>query len=143
MTARLSREEARRILGDALVGKKQKFNRPPTSELRYDGFLFDSKGELSRYCQLKAIQRAKRIHDLVVHPTFPITINGFFVCDVELDFQYRITRGDIDEIIYEDVKVEATNTHLSRLKRKLLGAVHGIKVKLITPPRKGWAEYGP
>lgn len=136
---RLSKEEARRIFGDA-AGKKQKFNRPATSELRYDDILFDSKGEVTRYCQLKTLQSAGRIRDLVVHPTFPIEINQIPVCEVELDFQYRTER---DEVIYEDVKVDVTNTAYSRLKRKLLWAAHGITVKLIAVPRKGWADYGP
>lgn len=46
-------------------GSKKKKDKPTL-----DGFVFDSSGELKRYCELKLLVRAKQIKGLEVHPKF-------------------------------------------------------------------------
>ena len=134
MTLRLTREEAR-ALGIDEAGKRHKFGAETDKNLlTMDGFVFKSKLEISRYAQLKQMERAKRIHSLKVKPVFPIMINETRVCDVELDFAY--TQDAVR--IYEDAK--GCDNALSRLKRKMVEAAYGIKVNLPRAQRKGWAR---
>lgn len=94
-----------------------------------DGIYFDSKREAARYTELNFMRQAKKIKDLECHPSFPIDYNDNRICMVELDFRYfDVTRG---EYVFEDVKSPGTNNALSKLKRKLVEAFHGIKVELI------------
>ena len=94
-----------------------------------DGYRFLSQLELGRYRQLKLLTKAKgqdQIYDLAVHPKYPIFINQAFICMVELDFQYRDSR---ETLRVEDTK--GVDTALSKLKRKLVEAVHNVKVELV------------
>ena len=91
-----------------------------------DGYKFDSLAEAARYCELKLMIRAKVITDLEIHPKFSIDIAGMHVCTVIADFAYNdCTIGPV----VEDVK--GMDTVVSRLKRKLVEAVHGIKIKVV------------
>lgn len=94
-----------------------------------DGHRFLSQLELRRYKDLKLLTKAKghdRIYDLQIHPQYPIFLNSRHICMVELDFQYRDTRGTLH---VEDTK--GVDTSLSKLKRKLVEAVHSITVELV------------
>lgn len=103
-----------------------------------DGIRFHSGGEANRYIQLKLMQKAGYISDLVLQPKFPIVINGSPVkirsagypngraVSYFADFKYKDDKGV--EIV-EDFKGMDTST--SRLKRALVESIYGIKV-LIT-----------
>ena len=94
-----------------------------------DGHRFLSQLELGRYQELKLLTKAKgneRIYELQLHPQYPIFINSRHICMVELDFQYRDSRGTLH---VEDTK--GVDTVLSKLKRKLVEAVHSLKVELV------------
>lgn len=93
--------------------------------VQIDGIWFDSKREGARYEELKMMYKAGLIRELICHPSFEIGINGVFICDVVLDFQYR----GADSFIYEDVK--GKDNPLSALKRKLVEAEYGITVELV------------
>jgi len=103
-------------------------NKYGAKKIVIDGYTFDSKAEGKRYSALKLMLDAGKIATLALHPAFPIYIKGIFICDVELDFMYRISKDD-DVKIYEDVK--GKDTGISRLKRKMVEAEYGIKVELI------------
>jgi hypothetical protein len=90
-----------------------------------DGYTFDSQMEARRYAQLKILVHAGAIQNLEIHPRYPIAINGKKICAVILDFQYT----QAGKLIVEDVK--GRDTPLSRLKRKLVEALHPITVTLI------------
>lgn len=106
-----------------------KYRAKPTE---IDGIRFKSLGEANRYCQLKLQQAAGEIADLTCHPIWQIKINNIKVCKVELDFGYwDKTKG---EYIYEDFK--GCDNAMSKLKRKLLAACHGIAVLITGRKRK-------
>lgn len=96
-----------------------------------DGIAFDSKAEARRYSELKLCQQARTIYELKLQPKLSIEINGTKVCNVILDFSYQLAPvlRWAELPIYEDVK--GRDNALSKLKRKLVEAQYGIKVKLI------------
>lgn len=118
----------------ALITKKKrnKFNAKTTT---IDGITFDSKAEAERYADLKLLVRTGRIMELVIHPTFTILINNKLICNVELDFTYL--DKDYGIYVYEDVKGgKATNTPMSKLKRKMLEAYKSITVTIVNTPKR-------
>ena len=103
--------------------KKHKYG---AIKVKDDGYTFDSKMEYRRYKELLILQRAGEIQNLMVHPFFTIEINDIMVSKVILDFAYHDKNH---KAVYEDVK--GFDTPISRLKRKLVKAVHGIDVEVI------------
>lgn len=93
-----------------------------------DGIIFDSTAESRRYEVLKDRQDKGEISELKLQPTYEIVINEKVVCKVKLDFEYL--EHATGEYITEDVK--GLDTAVSRLKRKLVLAAHGVDVRLIT-----------
>lgn len=85
---------------------------------------FDSKKEARRAGELKLLQRAGHIIDLVIHPRYRIDIAGFHVCDYEADFQYRNWKNG--QLVVEDCK--GVQTAVYKIKKKLMRAVHGIEI---------------
>ena len=114
--------QVEKMLGHKPLNRRRhKYN---AVKVQIDGIKFDSKAEARRYGELKLIDP----NSLIVHPRFPIRVNGITVCDVVLDFQYWPSPGDCQPI-YEDVK--GVDTAVSRLKRKMVEAAYGIKVQVI------------
>ena len=98
-------------------------NKYGAKKVKADGYIFDSQMEFRRYCELKMLEKAKEISMLTVHPKLPIKINNVLVCNVELDFSYRMHAPKRPfKIKYEDTK--GFDTAISRLKRKLLKAAY-------------------
>lgn len=104
--------------------KKNKYN---AKKAVVDGITFDSVAESTRYGKLALMQRAGLIADLVTHPEFRIEMNGTPICRVVLDFSYKNIKTG--KTIYEDLK--GKDNALSKLKRKLVSAVHLIDVEII------------
>ena len=92
------------------------------------GITFDSKAEANRYCDLVNLEKANAICDLERQPKYPITINGVHICNVILDSRY-FDRIEGRERI-EDVK--GKDNALSRPKRKMVEAQHGITVEVVS-----------
>lgn len=92
-----------------------------------DGLRFPSKREASRYSALKTRMLAHQITDLELQPTYSIDFNGFHICKVKLDFRYY----DIatERMVIEDSK--GMDNALSKLKRKLVKAFHGVEVVIV------------
>lgn len=89
---------------------------------RVDGYAFDSKAEANRYHQLVLLQRGRVIEGLLVHPRYPLTVEGALICVYEGDFSYMENR----QAVVEDVKGFATDVY--KLKAKLFKALYpGIK----------------
>lgn len=108
----------------AQAGRKR--NKYGAVKCEIDGYKFDSLAEGRHYGTLKLRLQAGEISKLLVHPKFPITINGVKVCDYIADFAYE-ERGDL---VVEDVKGAATRKLATyRLKRRLMAACYGIEVK--------------
>lgn len=102
--------------------RKSKYRAKPTT---VDGIRFASKAEAIRYNVLKARELAGQLSKLELQPAYEIFLNGRKICKVRLDFRYI---KDGCEVI-EDVK--GFDNPLSRLKRALVEAAHGIKVIII------------
>mgnify|MGYP001563775355 FL=1 len=95
-----------------------------------DGYRFDSLAEHKRYGELCLLEKAGAIiGTLEVHPAYSIDWNGEedkHICTVILDFRYRDKKGRVH---VEDIKGQ--DNALSRLKRKLVEAAHGITVEIV------------
>jgi dsDNA-binding SOS-regulon protein len=88
-----------------------------------DGIWFPSKKERDRYAALKLLERAGKITDLTLQPSFTLTVNAIKVATYRADFQYTTKTG---EVIIEDVK--GMKTPVYKLKKKMVEAQYGIKV---------------
>ncbi len=83
-----------------------------------DDITFHSKKEASRYVELKLMQEAGFISNLVTQPEIPLIVNGKKIGKYIGDFSY--TEGG--KSIIEDVKSKPTMTPVYRLKKKILAA---------------------
>lgn len=94
------------------------------------GHIHDSKLEAKRCNELSAMLDAGEIADLEYQPTFPVSINGKYVCKYVADFSWMI--GDCR--IIEDAK--GMTTPVFNLKKKLVEAIYPGVVITLYPPRK-------
>lgn len=93
-----------------------------------DGITFDSKREAKRYQDLKLLQRAGEIQDLVVDKAslrYKLEVNGVLIGKYTGDFGY--TEKGVR--ILEDVKGVRTRDYI--LRKKLMKALYGIDIKEI------------
>lgn len=89
--------------------------------------------ELRRYKELKLLERAGEISDLIVHPVFPfyyrgldfdaksVSLHGF---DYIADFQYFDDEG---KLVIEDVKGGKV-TDVYALKKRLIEGYYGFQI---------------
>jgi hypothetical protein len=88
-----------------------------------DGVTFDSKREANRYLELKFLQAAGEIQDLILQPSFELRVDGGKVVGKYFaDFKYRVGM----KVVIEDAK--GVRTDVYRLKKKIVEAVYGIKI---------------
>lgn len=126
----VSSEEARKMLDEAK--KKPRKNKYGAVRTVVDGYAFDSQAEATDYINLKTLRSAGKIKDLTLHPKFPIYIANKLtdamtkVCDVELDFMFF----DIEKKAIRIVDRKGRDNALSKLKRKMIEAQHGIVVEV-------------
>ena len=106
---------------------KQKPNKYGAIRTEVDGITFMSKGEATRFLYLKLRQKAGEIRDLELQPCYSIEINGKHICKVYLDFRYFDIA--LNQVIIEDYK--GIDNNLSKIKRLLAEAQHGIKVTIV------------
>lgn len=94
-------------------------------KVEIDGHLFDSTSEGERYLDLKILEQAGKITDLILQPPFKYYEDDKFIFTYKADFGYT---QDGDRII-EDVKsVYTAKIPLFRLKKKLIEAKFKIKI---------------
>lgn len=98
-----------------------KFN---AKTLVHDGVRFASHAEAKRYFQLCFLRKIGALDELVVHPVFPLHVNGRLLGKYIADFSYRWD----GRLVVEDVKSKPTMTPLYRWKRKHLKAELGLEV---------------
>lgn len=99
-----------------------------------DGYTFDSGKEANRYIQLKLLQRAGEITDLVLQPKFWLSINDRPIllkskgfpngrrATFKPDFQYM--RGKDGKTVVEDVKSPATRTEAYVLRKGIFEVMY-------------------
>ncbi len=97
-----------------------------------DGHRFSSQGEGLRFRELKILDKAGNIRNLVLQPRYEIRINNMKICTYVGDFSYEqgISGGLSWESILEDYKCVLTPIY--KLKKKLVKAVHDIEITEIT-----------
>lgn len=115
------RKQAERKLGAS-------YNKYGASKTVIDGIKFDSKKEADFYAELKLLEKAEVISDLVLQPVF--VLQDAFVCKGKkiraityvADFKYR--QGDKTVV----VDVKGMRTDVYKLKRKLFLKRYGDQV---------------
>ena len=114
-----------------------------------DGQKFDSKAEARRYGELKALEKAGEIRGLALHPSLPLEVNGVLVAIYVADFTYYDLKAG--KFVVEDVKgymrrkskakrprgdgtvlSSAPHVRVFEIKRKLLKALYGVEVKIVS-----------
>lgn len=109
------------------VTKGPKFHNRKTT---VDNLVFDSAKEARRYQELKLLQQAGKIRGLRLQESFDLRVNGVHIAKYRCDFSYFDRDPNVFAWTYEDVKGgQATVTQLYAVKRKLMLAVHGIRIK--------------
>jgi hypothetical protein len=104
--------------------RKKRYGKYGAIKSVVDGYTFASQKEARRYGVLKLLQRAGEIKDLKLQVWFMIEVNGTHICDYVADFTYLNKR---EQLIVEDVK--GVRTRIYSLKKKLMKAIHNIKIK--------------
>ena len=90
------------------------------------GFVFDSKAEFIRWCELRIMERAGKISDLQRQVKYELIPKqkGERACTYLEDFVYKDSDGNT---VVEDTKGVKTDAY--RIKKKLMLWVHGIRIK--------------
>ena len=100
--------------------KKPKYR---NKKVHYDGLLFDSIREKTRYQELKLLEAHGAISDLQVQQSFRIVIDKILICRYVADFVYF----ENGFRVVEDSKGFKTREYI--IKRKLMLAVLGIEIR--------------
>lgn len=106
-------------------------NKYSAVKVKYGGHTFDSKKECAYYKNLLWREKAGEIRDIEVHPTIRLwalnveTKSPHHVGNYKADFKYT----DNGVPVYVDVKSSATITPLYKLKKTIVEANYGIKIK--------------
>jgi hypothetical protein len=112
------------------VKRRGKYNVAPKAQRTYKGKVYDSKLEKEYRGKLELLKKAttekNRVVDIQEQVPYEFVINGTKVCTYLLDFKVTYADGRIEHI---DVKGILTDVY--RIKRKLLLACYGIKIKEI------------
>lgn len=85
-----------------------------------DGITFHSRGEASRYIELRLLQVGKKIFNLEVQPNYPLIVGGVVVGEYTADFRYEEPGNP--KLVVEEYKGYATA--LFRLRAKLFMALY-------------------
>ena len=130
-------------------------NKYGARKVEIDGYTFDSKREAERYEELRLLQMAGKIRDLICHPEFELWAPVFTderpgPNPDEAPATLRLSEGEYAPRRYrakrvgyytadfaykvngldvvEDVKSKPTRTEAYRLRKKIVEASYGIKV---------------
>jgi hypothetical protein len=107
--------------------------KPPVSKYRstrvqVDGIWFHSKREAARFHELKLLERAGQIQDLLLQPRYALHVRDVVIGHYVADFCYRT--GKLHELVVEDVK-GMKGLPLYQWKKKHMAAEYGIVVQEI------------
>lgn len=104
-----------------------RFQTSPAAARTIDGITFDSKKEAYRYQELRLLERAGQIRDLILQQKFPVDIGGKHFCNYTADFVYFDCL--LDRTVVEDTKSTGTAKDAAyRLRKKAAELHHKIKV---------------
>jgi Protein of unknown function (DUF1064) len=111
---------------------QRKYRNVPTV---VDGIRFDSKKEAARYQELRLLEQAGIIRNLIPNPeqpkkvVYPLEVNGIWICDFIPDFTYEAPVWEGWETRCSDAKGMTTGGahRLFKIKADLLEALTGIR----------------
>lgn len=102
-----------------------------------DGFVFDSKREAERYSELKLLEKAGEIQELVLQPKFEVKVNGKHICNYYADFSYwtwdELTTPDPNNYT-KDIVVAEKESHLQM--KKVVEDVKGVRTDVFILKKK-------
>lgn len=102
-----------------------------------NGELYDSTTEFHRFLQLQQKVNKGEISDLRKQVTYALDVEGEHICDYIADFVY-IENG---QTVVEDTKsLYTSNNPVFRIKRKLMLAIHKVRVKVVILKRRGMGK---
>ena len=134
--AEVGRGNYRPNIRNALFAPKNAKNKYRNVKVQFDGMLFDSQKEATRWAELKLLQRTGQIYELRRQVAFEIIPTQRDEATGELvercaryiaDFAYR--DAQTGRTVVEDTKSDATKTPEYVLKRKLMYYRFGIRIK--------------
>lgn len=100
-----------------------------------DGY-FHSKGELTRWNELKWLEKGGNIKDLQRQVKFSLDVKGTHICNYIMDFVYIDLDIARDHRVAEDFK--GYQTPLNKLQARLFAALYGDDYELrITRAKSG------
>lgn len=117
---------ARHALKHAPKPKRSKYGAVKTT---VDGVTFDSKAEAARYQELKVLEKAGEIRDLVLQPRYSLHVRAgdapvsSIIGEYRGDFRYTTSHG---ASVVEDVK--GMKTPLYRWKKKHVEMQYGVTI---------------
>lgn len=121
-----------RYAGATLEAPRSKYRAIPQE---VNGVRFDSRKEARRYKDLLLLERAGVILHLEIHPHYlleVVALDGKSRGEVILCGRYTADFRYIDverhTVVVEDVKSKATRTTAYRLRKRLIEAIHGVKI---------------
>lgn len=126
--------------GAVSVSHQGKYGVAPQAErTSRDGEVFDSKGELARWEELRLLERAGEISGLRRQVEYPLVVGqvkvGTYVADFIYTKRERYSWGYALPLVVEDFK--GVRTPAYRLKKKLMLALYGIEIlETGAPPRR-------
>ena len=100
------------------------------------GIKFDSKLERDRYLFLSAMEEQGIISGLQLQPEFELEVNGMLMCKYRADAGYLLSSFPV----VEDVK--GVLTEVFRIKRKLMKALTGVDIHIVTKHNVGVLPHG-
>lgn len=114
-----------------LKKRKSKYNVAPKNQRTYKGKVYDSKLEKNYRAKLELMKKAtkeeNRVVDIREQVPFEFVINGLKVCTYLLDFKVTFADGRV-----EHIDTKGVITDIYRIKKKLMLACYGIKIKEVT-----------
>lgn len=137
MALRVSEEEYKALIKRSSWDYSPGLKNPYTSGPKYHNkkitlgdATFDSRAEAQRWLELQALANAGKITNLQRQVEYGITVCGHRICKYVADFVYTEDGKDV----VEDVKGVCTPVY--RLKKKLVEAVYGIRIREVTMKKR-------
>ena len=117
----------------SIAPEKKSYNKYGNRKVVIDGFTFDSEKEGRYYQELGLLVKANEVSSFKIQVPMKIEVNGIRIATYILDFKVEYPNGDIE---YVDVKAKKKDgkfltTSTFNLKKKLVEAIYGIKLKLV------------
>lgn len=106
-----------------LGGTAKRGHKYHAKKVREDGYLFASKAEHKRYCELKLLRSAGEIWQLEVHPRFSLVVLGIDCGTYTPDFAYLARINNVSGVkVAEEIKGFSTTDY--KLRARLFAALY-------------------